>query len=134
MITVKGQHVYRWDKVIVWGLPAEKKRYYGKLHPFLVFNVRICLLKSDFGCFLFLCCLENKVGDVLVQASKHNLVLLYKEERQRCKLTQVNLIQTQSIKFIVHVLLSNLISKAWNNPLKDGYSAGKNWLCQLFFF
>lgn len=31
--------------------------------------------------------IENKMGEVLVQASKYNLVLLYTEEWQRCKST-----------------------------------------------
>lgn len=31
--------------------------------------------------------IESQVGDVLVQTSKHNLVLLYQKEWKRCKWT-----------------------------------------------
>ena len=34
--------------------------------------------------FLF-CFVENEVGDILVQASKRNLILLYNEGRQHCE-------------------------------------------------
>lgn len=54
------------------------------LQTLLVFNVSLCSLKSNLGLYLF-CVIENEVGDVLVQASKRNLVLLYEKERQRCK-------------------------------------------------
>lgn len=77
-------------KLLFEGYLQKRKDTMVSYNLALLFNVLTLMYimsgESDFLLFCFLP-IENKMGDLLVQASKYNLVLLYKEEWQRCKLT-----------------------------------------------
>ena len=83
----KDQHGCERDQDTVWGLSAEKERYngmglcfFGVFFPVILFPYNNM---NELGCVSNM--VESPVGNVLVPAPKHNLVLLHQTKWKRCK-------------------------------------------------